>query len=80
MPSLFALRRRDAVKEAGTTHVVSVLRWNVDEQLVRPYKHLQIDVDDEDEENLIQYFPTTNRFIRDAIDAHGSVIVHWCVS
>ena len=76
---LFALRRREAVKEAGITHVVSVLRWPIEEDLVRPFKHLQIDVDDEEDENLIEFFPATNRFIDDALAAAGSVLVHWYV-
>ena len=75
--SLYALRRRDAVREAGITHVVSVLRWPLEDDLIKPYKHLQIDVDDEDDENLLEYFPTTNRFIEDALQAGGSVLVHW---
>ncbi|KAI9717690.1 MAG: tyrosine protein phosphatase yvh1, partial [Chrysothrix sp. TS-e1954] len=73
---LFSLRRKDAVKEAGLTHVVSVMRWEIDDQLIRPYKHLQIEVDDDEEENLIEHFPATNLFIRDALEAGGSVLVH----
>lgn len=75
--SLFSLRRRDAVKEAGLTHVVSVMRWSVDQELIAPYKHLQIEVDDDEDENLLEHFPTTNKFIQDALDAGGHVFVHW---
>ena len=53
------------------------MRWHIDEELIRPFKHLQIDVDDEDEENLLEFFPTTNRFIEDALQAGGTVLVHW---
>ncbi|KAL9083524.1 MAG: hypothetical protein Q9159_005716 [Coniocarpon cinnabarinum] len=73
---LYALRRRESIKQTGITHVVSVLRWPLEEELVRPYKHLQIDVDDEDEENLLEHFAATNRFIEDALQAGGSVLVH----
>lgn len=65
------------MKEAKITHVVSVLRWPVEELLMKPYKHLQIDVDDDEEENLLEFFPTTNRFIQNALDNGGSVLVHW---
>jgi len=44
---------------------------------VKPYKHLQIDVDDEDEENLLEFFPTSNCFIGNALSAGGNVFVHW---
>jgi len=74
---LFALRRRDAIADAGITHVVSVLRWPIDEQLIKPYKHLQIDIDDADDENIMEFFPTTNRFIADALENGGHVLVHW---
>jgi len=67
------------MKEANITHVVSVLRWPVEELLMKPYKHLQIDVDDDEEENLLEFFPASNRFIQDALDNGGSVLVHWYV-
>lgn len=59
---------------------MSVLRWPIEEGLVQPFRHLQIDVDDEDEENLLEFFPTSNRFIEDALQADGNVLVHWSVS
>lgn len=74
---LYALKRHDAIKAAKITHVVSVLRWPIEEQLMQPYKHLQIDVDDDEEENLLEFFPASNRFIGDALDNGGSVLVHW---
>lgn len=76
---LWALRRREAIKETGISHVVSVLRWPLENDLVAPYKHLQVDVDDDESENLLEFFPTTNRFIDDALKAGGSVLVHWWV-
>lgn len=39
--------------------------------------HLQIEVDDEDEENLLESLPDTNRFIANALDHGGRVFVHW---
>ena len=36
-----------------------------------------VEVDDVDDENLLEHFPETNRFISDALDAGGSVLVHW---
>lgn len=74
---LYALRRREACKETGITHVVSVMRWPLEADLVKPYKHLQIDVDDDEDENLLEYFPATNQFIDDALENGGSVLVHW---
>lgn len=75
--SLFALRRREAIKAAAITHVVSVINWRIDEELIRYFRHLQINVEDVEDENLLEYFPVTNQFIEDAIRAGGNVIVHW---
>lgn len=65
------------MKEAGITHVVSVLRWPMDEEQVKGYKHLQIEVDDDEDENLLESFPSCNRFIKDALESGGGVFVHW---
>jgi len=72
-----ALRRYDELKSLGVTHVVSVLRWPIEEELVRPYKHLQIEVDDDEDENLLESFAPCNTFIAEALNAGGGVFVHW---
>lgn len=65
------------MRNVGITHVVSVLRYHLDEQMTDGLIHLQIEVDDEDEENLLEHLPTTNKFIEDALDGGGCVFVHW---
>jgi dual specificity phosphatase 12 len=30
-----------------------------------------------DDENLLEHFPTCNRFIQDGLDAGGGVLIHW---
>lgn len=74
---IYALRRHDTFKDAGITHVVSVLRWPIEDELVKPYKRLQIEVDDDEDENLLESFPACVRFIKDALEAGGGVFVHW---
>ena len=59
--------------------MVSVLRWPLELEHVKPYTHLQIEVDDDEDENLLESFPTCIRFIKDALDANGAVFVHWYV-
>lgn len=51
----------------------------LDDDLFSPYKHLQIEVDDVDDENLLEHFATTNAFIQSALDGGGGVLVHWSV-
>ncbi|KAF2441602.1 dual specificity protein phosphatase 12 [Karstenula rhodostoma CBS 690.94] len=73
---IFTLRRRDALREANITHVLSVLRMPLDDDLFSPYNHHVVQVDDVDDENLLEHFPATNRFIQDGLDGGGGVLVH----
>ena len=74
---MFALRRKDALAEAGITHVLSVLRLPLDRSLFTQYRHLLVEVDDVDDEILLEHFVTTNRFIQKGLDGGGGVLVHW---
>ncbi|KAI7690978.1 dual specificity protein phosphatase 12 [Hortaea werneckii] len=73
---LFTLRRKEALQEAGITHVLSILRLPLDQDLFRDYHHKVVEVDDVDDENLLEHFPSCNDFIQDALDAGGGVFVH----
>ncbi|EON62770.1 hypothetical protein W97_01995 [Coniosporium apollinis CBS 100218] len=74
---LFTLRRKEALKEADVTHVLSVLRFTPDEKLFNSFRHMVVEVDDVEDENLLQHFPSTNKFIQDGLDGGGGVLVHW---
>jgi len=76
---LFTLRRKQQLDEANITHVLSVLRLPLDQDLFKPFKHLVVEVDDVEDENLLQYFVTTNGFIQEGLDSGGGVLVHWLV-
>ena len=75
--SLFSLRRKEALEQANITHVLSVLRLPLDEELFAKYKHHVVEVDDVDDENLLEHFAATNAFIQDGLDGGGGVLVHW---
>ncbi|KAI9801300.1 MAG: tyrosine protein phosphatase yvh1 [Piccolia ochrophora] len=74
---MFSLRRKQLMKEANVTHVLSVLRLPLDQGLVDQYKHLVVEVDDLEGENLLEHFVVTNGFIQEGLDSGGSVFVHW---
>lgn len=59
------------------THILSVLRLPLDEQLFQGFAHHVVEVDDVDDENLLEHFPSCNKFIRDGLDNGGGVLVHW---
>ncbi|KAL1968818.1 hypothetical protein VTN77DRAFT_1179 [Rasamsonia byssochlamydoides] len=73
---LFSLKNKAALSRANITHVVSVLRMRPEESLFESFRHLVIEVDDVEDENLLEHFATTNAFIQSALDAGGSVLVH----
>jgi hypothetical protein len=81
--SLFTLRRHQQLEAANITHVLSVLRLPLDSDHFNQFKgrkHLVIEVDDVEDENLLQHFVTTNAFIQEGLDGGGGVLVHWSVS
>jgi dual specificity phosphatase 12 len=59
-------------EQYGITHVLTVCQ---DYPSSGP-NHLVISVEDEAEQNLLQYFNSTCKFIQDALDSKGRVLVH----
>lgn len=41
------------------------------------YKHMIVEVDDLEDENLLEHFPSTNQFIQAGLDSGGGLLVHW---
>lgn len=50
---------------------------DLDKELLKDYKHMQVEVDDVEDENLLEHFKATNAFIQEGLDSGGSVFVHW---
>ena len=71
------MRRYAALKKANITHVVSALRLPLDPDLFTSYKHLVVELDDLEDENVLEYFATSNAFIQEGLDGGGGVLVHW---
>ena len=76
---LFSLRRKDSLKKANITHVVSALRLPLDRDLFTNFKHHVVEVDDVEDENIIEHFAGSNAFIQEGLDGGGGVLVHWWV-
>lgn len=74
---LFSLRRKEALKNANITHVVSALRLPLDNDLFVDFRHHVVEVDDVEDENILEHFPASNAFIQQGLDGGGGVLVHW---
>ena len=70
-------QKPDLFAAAGITHIVSALDFDIYEAgAFSQYKHLHIRLDDDPNENLLQYFEESNGFIEDALQSGGAVFVH----
>jgi dual specificity phosphatase 12 len=54
-----------------------VLQSPLRTDLLEGYKHLLVDVNDTEDENLLEHFPKTNAFIAEGLRGGGGVLVHW---
>jgi dual specificity phosphatase 12 len=80
---IFTLRRKTALKNTGITHIVSVLKYDFkDFEDWEKYEHLNIEVDDVEDENLLGEFERTGKWIEEGLKNgkegnKGGVLVHW---
>ncbi|KAL2833391.1 protein-tyrosine phosphatase-like protein [Aspergillus cavernicola] len=73
---IFSLKNKTALSRANITHVLSVLRLQPTDETLLAYQHHRIEVDDVEDENLLEHFPSTIKFIQSGLDAGGGVLVH----
>jgi dual specificity phosphatase 12 len=71
------LKRRQALTDSNITHILSILSQQVDDDLVKDYTHQYFPVDDVEDEDILQYFPASNTFIKNGLQTGGGVLVHW---
>jgi dual specificity phosphatase 12 len=80
---IFTLRRKTALEKTGITHIVSVLKYDFkDFEDWEKYEHLNIEVDDVEDENLLGEFEKTGKWIEEGLKngkdgKKGGVLVHW---
>ncbi|KAG0645931.1 Tyrosine-phosphatase yvh1 [Hyphodiscus hymeniophilus] len=79
---IFTLRRKNILETTGITHIVSVLKYDFkDFEDWDKYEHLNIDVDDVDDENLLGEFERSGSWIENGLKEgrngkKGAVLVH----
>lgn len=61
--------------EAGVTHILNVT-CKAYSKRDRYFKYLDLQIYDEPQENVKKYFRITNRFINEALNSGGKILVH----
>lgn len=72
-----SLRNKVSLKNANITHIVTVLRMDIQENQFDGFEHFHIQVDDVSDEDLLEHFPSANAFIQSGLSSGGGVLVHW---
>lgn len=75
--SWYTIAASGALEKEGITHVVSVMTNTEDSERLKPFKRMIISVNDDPDEDLIDYFAAAGQWIDDAIAEGGKVLVHW---
>lgn len=77
--SVWSLSSLRDLKQANITHIVSLLRGDVQDMTVHGFKQLHVEIDDDDEEDIMRFFELTNKFINEATSQGTNVLVH-CIA
>jgi Dual specificity phosphatase, catalytic domain len=78
--SWYTISTADVLENDGITHVLSVMTGSADSARLKPFKRMIIDVEDDPDEPLIDYFEAAIQWIDDAIAEGGKALVHWYIS
>lgn len=75
--SWYVITTKGILEREGITHILSVMKGVEDSEQLKPYQRMIIDVNDDPDEHLIDYFEPAVQWIDDAIAEGGKVLVHW---
>ncbi|KAF2280646.1 phosphatases II, partial [Westerdykella ornata] len=74
---LYGLYQTDLISAAGITHVLSAIDYDpLLQQHFSHLKHFHVRVDDDPNQDLLQYFDAGSRYIDEGISSGGGVFVH----
>ncbi|KAJ1949506.1 hypothetical protein EC988_004745, partial [Linderina pennispora] len=73
--SAMAESDRAKLQEHGITHILTVAS-NYTPSYPNQFAYKSISIEDMEQENIIQYFPECNEYIKGAILSGGQILVH----
>ncbi|ANB13451.1 tyrosine protein phosphatase YVH1 [Sugiyamaella lignohabitans] len=74
--SFYALSATKTLRQNNVTHILSLVETDIKSEFLEGFKHMRVQIDDIEDENIIQYFPRIIAFMDDAINAGNSILVH----
>jgi protein-tyrosine phosphatase len=78
--SWYIIIGEDVLKNEGITHVLTVMKELNTSDRLQPFKRMIIEVNDDPDEHLIDYFEAATQWIDDALAEGGKVLVHWYIN
>ncbi|ODV88925.1 hypothetical protein CANCADRAFT_32355 [Tortispora caseinolytica NRRL Y-17796] len=74
--SMYSLQGPNDLRAEGVTHILSVVRGNIDYSRLDGFTIKQIELDDEEDEDIMQYFGQATDFIHSAISQGTGCLIH----
>lgn len=75
--SWYVVSNDSALNKDGITHILSVMREITESPRLNNFERMIIEVNDDPDELLIDYFEAATQWIDDAMAGGGKVVVHW---
>lgn len=73
---IYAAKNAKLLAEHGITHILSLLSFATIEPVPSGVRNLKLDILDYEDENILDEFKITNRFIDEALEKEGKVLIH----
>ena len=75
--SWYVISNHSVLEKDGITHILSVMREITESPRLKNFERMIIEVNDDPDELLIDYFEAATQWIDDAMAEGGKVVVHW---
>lgn len=75
--SWYIISNNGVLEKDGITHILSVMTGITESPRLNNFERMIIEVNDDPDELLINYFEAATQWIDDAMAEGGKVVVHW---
>ena len=75
--SWYTIAGANTLETEGITHILSVMHGIASSDRLQPFQRMLIEINDDPDEDIIDYFAPAVQWIDDALAEGGKVVVHW---